>query len=455
MGTTGGALPAGLGPRHDRLTRAAYEEVQRAADPAEALAVSWPAELTGAAGMYVLAVGKASWAMAQRAVGLLGRAPAGMMILTTPEDASRPPPLVPGLEVRACDHPLPTVRNTRAAFAAAKFVEGVPAGGTLLLLLSGGGSAYLALPADGILLEDLAGVTRLLQRRGATIRDLNAVRKHIEELKGGRLAERTRAARVEVMVLSDVIGDLLDVIASGPCAPDPTTYTDALDALARAGIPEQDAPAVMNHLARGAAGRVRETPKPGAACFERVRHTIISANAMVIERVAGVLAQMGDAPARVMTRVEGEASVCAREFVNEAAALWRAGAPEETVVLLLGGETTVNVGEASGAGGPSQEFALAGAAALHEAGVPGTLLAYSTDGRDGPTDAAGGVVHSGTVGAMKEAGVDVGAALEMHDSHGALDAVGALIRTGGTGTNLNHVALLVVGPAAGDSGSVP
>lgn len=439
-------LPRGHHDAHDALVRGVFDEVRRAADPAEALAAHWPADLREGRGVYVLAVGKASWAMARRALALLEGAPAGVLILTTPEDASRPPPMVPGVEVRACDHPLPTVRNTRAAHAAAEFVARVPDGATLLVLLSGGGSAYLALPAAGVLLEDLSGVTGLLQRRGATIGDLNAVRKHLEVLKGGRLAARTRAARVEVLVLSDVMGDPLDVISSGPCAPDPTTYADALDALARAGVTPGDAPRVFNHLRLGAAGGLDETPKPGAACFERVRHTVIGGNALVVERAANALAAMGHAPSSVMTRVEGEAATRAAAFVAQGAALWRArGTPGEMVTLLLGGETTVNVGAAGGTGGPSQEFALAGAIALKAEGVAGTLMTYSTDGRDGPTDAAGGVVHGGTVEAMAEVGVDAARALASHDSHAALGAVGALIRTGAAGTNLNHVALLVVG----------
>jgi hydroxypyruvate reductase len=325
----------------------------------------------------------------------------------------------------------------------------------LLLLLSGGASAYLASPAAGLTLGDLASVTRALQLAGASIHELNTVRKHVERLKGGRLAAMC-AGRIVAMVMSDVIGDPLEVIGSGPVVPDPSTFEDATSILERHGLAEAHA-GVMGHLRRGAAGgpgAPDETPKPGDLRIARVTSQVIANNARVVEAAAAVARGLGWNVEEVRTGVQGSSRDVAAAITTRAGvgAARRAGASARA--WIWGGETTVDVGRATGLGGPSQELALEAARLLAaDRGTrPVWLWAFSTDGADGPTDAAGAIVGRETWSEIAGCGLDPAAMLSSHDSHTALRSVGALIRTGHTGTNLNHVWVLVDGaerPRAG------
>src|SRR5262245_2660920 len=275
----------------------------RAADAAKALDHHW----VGVRGrVYMLAVGKASVPMGCAAAGRIGAALAEGVVTAPPESAGARD--FAGLPVRifACDHPLPTARNVEAARAAAGLAARVGAEDTLVALVSGGGSAHLTLPAAGLTLEDLAEVTRLLQLAGAPIGELNTVRKHCEDLKGGRLAAMCRG-RIEAYILSDVVGDPLDVIASGPTAPDPTTFADALRVLEQRGLAGRVA-AVDAHLKSGAAGRVAETPKHGDPAFSRVRNVVIGSNRNAVEAARDAAAAMGFHVAGVQHNVEGEAA---------------------------------------------------------------------------------------------------------------------------------------------------
>jgi hydroxypyruvate reductase len=408
-----------------------------AADPAAALARHWDPALAKNASL-LLSVGKASVPMALEALersGKMGPRLRQGLVTSPPEQASSWRARDWPIRVLACDHPFPTARNVDAAGEAANLVRSARTSDTLIVLISGGGSAHLTLPAAGLSVDDLAAVTRLLQRAGATISDLNCVRKHCEQLKGGRLAALSGAGHLVSYILSDVLGDKLDVISSGPTAPDPTTYSRALEVLARFGLRES-VPAVTVHLQRGAAGEIDETPKPGDPAFARVTNTIIASNRIVVDAVADAARSLGFVIAGVEQAVEGEAADVGRALAAKAAAL----APGSCWVL--GGETTVTVGERAGVGGPSQELALAAAAALD--GAPGVaMLTFSTDGRDGPTDAAGALVTGQTCTQARALGLDTAKALGDHDSHTLLDTLGALMRVPPTGTNLNHFAVLL------------
>lgn len=348
------------------------------------------------------------------------------------------------INVRAlpADHPLPTPRNVKAARAVAGFLESCGPGDTLVVLLSGGGSAHLAWPAAGLSLDELKALSSDLMKSGASIHELNCVRKHLERLKGGRAAALCRARRIRVGVLSDVIGDPLDVISSGSFAADPTTYSEALRILRKRRLTARHASAVRV-LSAGIRGELDETPKPRDRAVSRVHHSILLSNQSVISALAKALAPRGFSLQSASFGVEGEASrVAARWVRDELKAL-----ADEPCISVLGGETTVAVKNATGLGGPSQEFALAGAAVLARARLRGrraALLTFSTDGVDGPTDAAGAIVTDSTWKDLQRVGVDPAAALANHDSYRALDKVGALIRTGPTGTNVNHVAVLMV-----------
>jgi len=339
------------------------------------------------------------------------------------------------------DHPLPMARNVEAARAVDTLARRVRPGERVILLISGGGSAHLTMPAGAITLDELAAVTRALQRAGAPIKDLNAVRKHAERLKGGRLAAMMSGVDVRVFVLSDVMGDRLDAIASGPAAADPTTYGDALEVLERFGAAGVS-PGVTEHLRRGAAGLEEETPKPGDPRLAGVKSVIIASNATAVDAAARAAAELGFRVMEQRTGVEGPSAEAGRQLAAELRRLDSEGAGPCAVVV--GGETTVDAAGSDGLGGPSQELALAAAMDLPGRGA---VLAFSTDGVDGPTDAAGAVVTGCAVARALEHGVDLARALARHDSYTALGAIGALVRTGPTGTNVNHIAAgLVYGP---------
>lgn len=413
-------------PDTRQLADLVVRAVLDAADPARAVDRAWPGDLEPP--VVLIAFGKASVAMGEAAARRLGPGLARGVVVGVPERiAAYAPP--PGVEVLPADHPLPTERNARAGEAIERVARSVGPGETALVLVSGGGSAQLTLPPAGVPLGDVRALTDALLRAGATIGELNAVRKHLDRLKGGRLAVLLAGAgRAEALVLSDVLGDRLDVISSGPTAPDPTTYAEALAVLAGRGVPAPDS--VRAHLEAGARGEHAETPKPGDPAVERVRHRVIANNAVAVGAARAAIEGLG-VPVRVRTGVVGAAADRGRELAAELA-----GPPGAVV---WGGETTVTVGEATGVGGRNQELALA--AAIELDGRPGVVLAFGTDGVDGPTDAAGAVVDGRTCGRIRAAGLDPGAALRAHDSHRALDAAGALVRTGPTGTNVNDIAV--------------
>lgn len=404
-----------------------------AGDPCGALRRAW-VRPTGV--VRLLATGKAAIGMASEALTLLGAAPAEL-IVTAPEAVPVPESLrAAGAKVFTCDHPYPTPRNAEAARAVAEMVGRVGEDETLVALLSGGASAHLSFPCEPLSIDDLAAATRALQRAGATIRELNTVRKHVEQLKGGRLAARCRG-RVEAYILSDVIGDPLEVIASGPTAADPTTFADALRVLEGRSL-TATLPNVADLLRHGANGGLAETPKPGDAVFARVMNRIIASNRQGVDAVAARLAELGFAVQSVEHGVEGEAATIGRRMVATASACTATG-PRAWVI---GGEWTVTVGDGDGVGGPSQELALAGAEALARIDCPMSMLAFSSDGRDGPTSAAGAIVTHETWHRIAATRLEPASELCHHDSHAALDVVNALIRTGPTETNINHVAVL-------------
>lgn len=418
-----------------------------AADPGRALARAWPTDLLGDAPVRLLVVGKAAIPMAREALARLDalgthpRLTEGLVITTPHPDAGSLP-----VETLVADHPLATERNLVAASRVEAFVSRTGVGERLLVLLSGGGSALLTSPAGALTLSDMRAATGSLLRAGSPIRELNAVRKHCERLKGGRLARLVGgAAPIVVMVVSDVLGDPLDVISSGPFAPDPSTYADALR------VVEQRSPGFVGddrvvmqrlreHLTQGIRGRLDETPKPGDPALERVTTRIIASNqaAAVAARDAALAA--GFTRVLVLCRVEGESALVGRDLVRRARA-YRSEGPGPCCVVLAG-ETTVTVGPSVGVGGRNQELALAAAVEMavpKAGGTPMCVLALATDGIDGPTDAAGAIVTQRAARSVPQS--DLGDALARHDSHTILDRLGWLVRTGPTGTNINDVAI--------------
>lgn len=417
-----------------RLAEAVVRRVLEAASPGPALRKVWREPRPGP--VTVIAVGKASAGLARTGAELVGARLRRGLAITPPEDAPGLARALPGWEVLAADHPLPTDRNVSAAGRALEVARSCGREETLVVLVSGGGSSHLTLPAPGVSLGEIVRVTRDLQRSGATINELNAVRKHVEVLKGGGLAAACGAGALEAYILSDVMGDRLDVIASGPTVADSTTFADAMAVLGRRGI---DVPrSVRERLERGAAGGTEETLKAGDPRLANCRATIMGNNGTAVDAACGAVRGLGVEVIAVRQGVEGEAAEIGRDLGRELAGLPGAGAR----AIVLGGEPTVTVGAAGGAGGPSQELALSAAKEIdgHEGSL---VLAFSTDGRDGPTDAAGALVDSETWG--RAGGMDAERALAEHNSRDALGRAGALLVTGPTGTNVNHVVVCVAG----------
>jgi len=414
-----------------------------AADPADALEREWPAELRAVPRVHVLAIGKASVAMARRAATLLGPALHAGIALTPPEHAAAArEALGASFSVYATDHPIPSRRNEDAARQVAHFAEALTEADTLLALVSGGASAQLTLPAEGVAVADLADLTHHLLRAGATIQELNAVRKHAEQLKGGGLARLALPARVITRIASDVIGDDPGVVSSGPTAPDASTYAEALAVLDHYEA-RRVAPGVTSRLLRGMRGEAPETAKPDDAIWRETDLRVVASNATMLEAVRAHTATLGFDVVESRSGVTGEASEVGADLARRALALH--GVADRPSAILLGGETTVAVGEAPGLGGRNQELAASAAATLDGAGAI-AVVALATDGVDGPTDAAGAVVTSRTASQAAALGVSLEAAIAAHDTHPLLDRLGALIRTRPTGVNLIDLYAALVYP---------
>lgn len=390
--------------------------------------------------LVVLGVGKASAAMAAAVEERLGaRVAEGVVVVKDGHLAA-----TRRIVLLEAGHPVPDERGAAAARRIRARAEAAGPEDLVLFLVSGGGSALTPAPAPPITLAEKQALTRLLLAAGATIRELNAVRKHCSLLKGGQLARAAAPARVHALLLSDVIGDPLDVIASGPTAPDPTTFADALAILDRFELRGRVPGAVRARLEAGARGEVAETPKPDDPLFARVTNAIIGNNQLVVDAAAARARGLGFVP-HVLTRaLAGEARLVARDLVatGRGVAAGRGPVPAPAC-LIAGGETTVTV-SGPGRGGRCQELALA--AAIEIANEPDlAVLAAGTDGSDGPTDAAGAIVDGGSIARARARGLEARVHLEANDSHGLLGPIGDLVVTGPTGTNLLDLYLVLVG----------
>jgi len=389
--------------------------------------------------LLVLAAGKAACDMAAAVEAACGDRIAGG-IAVTKEGHGR---ALARIAVRESAHPVPDARCEAAARELLALAAAGDSDDVALVLLSGGASALLACPLDGLTLEEVATTTSLLLAAGAEIRALNCVRKHLVHVAGGRLARAIAARRVEVLVVSDVQGDPLDVIASGPCAPDPTRYAEALAVLDRFGLRERAPARVVAHLEAGARGERAESAKPGDPALERIRTTVVAGLAHALDAAAEAARDEGLEPLRTPEPLAGEARDAARRMVAAA----RAARGDRALCLVAGGETTVTV-RGRGRGGRSQELALA--AAIELDGDPAfALLAAGTDGGDGPTDAAGAFADGGTMTRGAARGADARAALADNDAYGFFAREGGLLRTGPTGTNVTDILLVEVGRGPG------
>lgn len=394
-------------------------------------------ELLEADRWHVVAAGKAAGAMLAAALDLVPRPPAAGLCVSN----QRPSDLPSAVEVAVGGHPVPDAQSVAAGRRALELASATDASDLLLVLLSGGASALLAAPAGGISLEDKQAVTQRLLRAGADIYALNAVRKHLSLTKGGRLAAAA-PARTLCLAVSDVVGDDPSVIGSGPTVGDPSTFADALAVLDRFGGRGVFPAPVVDWLEAGSRTGTGESPKPGAPELARARLQVISGAAEAREGARAAAAALGydvrvhDAP------IVGEARDAACAYLPQAMAQARSGAAP--LCIVSAGETTVTV-TGQGRGGRNQEFALALVAPLAEAGRPVVVASVGTDGIDGPTDAAGALADTTSLARAAAAGLPhPDAVLADNDSYRFFEAIGDLVLTGPTGTNVGDVQVILI-----------
>lgn len=381
--------------------------------------------------VVLVGAGKASGAMAAAVEDVAGHLlQEGLVIV---KDGHRLPTRV--VELCEASHPLPDERGVEATRRLVDLARRAENDDVLLAVLSGGGSALLTWPAEGLTLADLQATTDVLLRSGATIQELNVVRRHLDRVKGGGLVRLAGPAPLLTLALSDVVGDDPAAIASGPTVADPTTFADACEVLARYGLWSSVPAPVADLLQRGARGELADTLKPGDAALARTRHVIVGGNRLAAEAVARRARDLGLAGAVLTTSVQGEARDVGAHLAGLALELAAGRGPLPLpACLVLGGEATVTV-RGPGRGGRNQEAALAAAIALD--GVPGVAVAcLGTDGEDGPTPAAGAAVDGTTVARARVRGLDAATHLDRNDSFPFFAALGDHLTTGPTGTNV-------------------
>lgn len=388
--------------------------------------------------LFAIGAGKASARMAVALEQRLGRRlNGGLVVVKYGHRAS-----TSLIDIQEAGHPVPDLAGQEATGRILTLLNQLTADDLVLVLLSGGASSLLPAPAPGVALADKQRATALMLHSGATIHEVNTVRKHLSAMKGGRMAAATRAHLIS-LILSDVLGDDLGTIGSGPTAPDGTTYADAIQILRRYGIWDKVPPNVRTHLLKGRRGAYPESPKPGARLFRRVQNQIIGNNQAAVEAVARVAKHYGLRPLILSTSLQGEAREAAKCFGAMAREIVTTGRPiQRPACVIAGGELTVTV-RGKGRGGRAQEFALA--AAREVAGLPDVWIAgFGTDGTDGPTDAAGAIADGQTLARAARLHVDPEDSLVRNDAYHFFKTVGGLIRTGPTGTNVNDLYLLIV-----------
>jgi hydroxypyruvate reductase/glycerate 2-kinase len=431
--------------------RAIWDAAVAAANPFELVrtALTQPApDLAGALAkaerVFVVGGGKAGAAMAAGVeAALANRLNLVQGVLNVPAETIRPLQAIRLHAARPAGTNQPTSEGVIGVREMLDLVRQVGPEDVGLCLLSGGGSALLPAPVAGVSLQDKQRVTALLHASGATINEMNCVRKHLSALKGGRLAQAFGARPLFSLIISDVIGDPLDVIASGPTAADPTTFTDALVVLDRYDLRPRVPPAVRSYLERGRDGGIDETPK---TLPPTVQNLILGNNSRALSAAQEKAEALGYAVLNLGSFIEGEtrqAAVVLAGIVRSIRAEARPLRPP--VCVLSGGETTVTLTPSHGRGGRNQEFVLSAAAYLGSAGLyRAVVLSGGTDGEDGPTDAAGAIADEGTLLRAAQLGLSPSAYLERHDAYSFFEATGDLLKTGLTQTNVMDVRVMLL-----------
>jgi len=397
--------------------------------------------------VFVTGMGKATARMAAGLERALGSHLSGGYIAVKEGYVER----LDTIDIVETGHPVPDERSVSAAKAILNLdsLLGITLSehDLVIVLVSGGGSAILCAPAEGLSLADKVLTTKLLLASGATINEINCVRKHLSAVKGGRLAAAFAPARILSLILSDVIGDDLDSIASGPTVPDPTRYADALAIVRHYGLEGRLSMSVVAHLMRGNDGLLEETPKPGDAIFDRARTILVGTNRLALVAAQAQAHILGYNSLILSSRITGEARELALAYLGIGKDIEASGFPvKRPACVIAGGETTVTL-RGNGRGGRNQEMALAFLAALGRSPKDAESVMFfsaGTDGNDGPTDAAGALADMALYRKARMLGLDPEAALDENDSYGFFTAAGGLVKTGPTNTNVCDIQLLLV-----------
>lgn len=420
--------------------RSIFQAGIAAADPYQAIKRHLATELFGGySKVHLIAFGKAACSMAKAAQEIIpsdklaGRG----IAVTNYENVIN----VDNVDVIGAAHPLPDDAGLNGAKIIADRVQNAQQNELVLVLVSGGGSALIPYPAGQITLQEKIATTDLLLASGADINQINCVRKHLSRLKGGGLARMAAPAHVHALILSDVLGDDLSAIASGPTVADNTTYADAIDVFKAKGILDRVPANVRQHLEQGKLGNIAETPKPGDDVFRNTGHTLIGSNAISVNAMLEAARNLGYEAKLYSNHLCGEANIVGETLVAQCVKERQ----NKPIALLAGGETTVTL-KGNGRGGRNQEMALAFAIAAEQQGLTGdwVFLSGGTDGRDGPTDAAGGIVDRDTIKRMIHARIKPTELLENNDSYTALKSSDDLVITGATGTNVADLQVLLI-----------
>jgi len=390
--------------------------------------------------VYVVGAGKASAAMAAAVEDILGHRVSGGSINVKYGHACS----LKHVALIEAGHPVPDDRGEAGAHAIRKLLAGAGEQDLVLCLLSGGGSALLPLPDEGLTLADKQATIQVLLACGATIHEINTIRKHTSRIKGGWLARAGHPATMISLIISDVVGDDLDIIASGPTVPDPGTFEDCMAIVRKYTIEDRLPPVVMQYLAQGAVGEREETPKPGDPVFEKVQNLIVAGNREALSAAKAKAESLGYNTLVLSAMFEGETRDVARFHASIAQEVVASGHPIcAPACILSGGETTVTL-SGTGLGGRNQEFVLA-CVPLLEGSDNMVLMSAGTDGTDGPTDAAGAIMDDMTGERARQKGLDAVAYLENNDAYHYFDQLGDLFKTGPTQTNVMDLRIILIG----------
>jgi hydroxypyruvate reductase len=395
-------------------------------------------DLAGIRGVFLVGCGKAAARMAVALEQILGsRISAGVVVVKYGHGVS-----LQRIKVVEAGHPIPDQAGVEGARQVYDLVANAAAMDLIFMVISGGGSALLPLPVEGLSLADKQHTTEVLLASGARIQEVNALRKHLSQLKGGRLATLADPAQVIALILSDVVGDELEAIASGPTVPDTTTFQDCLEILRRYHLQGKVSPAVLSFLQRGARGEVGETAKPGEEVFKKVQNVIVGSNRLALAAGQARAQALGYRTHLLSSAIEGESRSVAVSLIGDLKVMLRhRPSVDQPVCLISGGETTVTI-HGDGLGGRNQELALA--AAIAAAGLENVVvLSAGTDGTDGPTEAAGGIIDGATVSRGAALGLDASEFLARNDSYHFLRATGDLLITGPTFTNVMDLQIIL------------